>query len=136
MSEITIAKLMELRTGLVSRIDAASAKLKESIETDSEKLKKLEALIHEKMLASGDESIKTAFGTAFFKLHESFPVKDKVKFMKWVKDADMWHVVPAQMLKPEAKEYVKEHGGELPPGIEYSGFKKLNFRKPTKKVGE
>lgn len=136
MSDAELSKLVRLRMALKDRIDANSAQLKELISKDKETLERLEGKIHAKLLETNVESVKTEFGTVFFKLHESFKVEDKETVMEWIKAEDMWHVLPSQVSKPEMKAYMEEHGGAVPPGIKYSGFQQVNFRKPTKKVGE
>ena len=133
MSKHTIAQLVQIRMHLANLIDEKTKEMKASIEEDKKKLNLVELAVLDKLNELGLEKAPTEFGTASKDLKESFSVEDKEAYFDWIKSSDSWHFLDARVNAPNAKTYVKEHQGELPPGIKYSAFMRTKYRKPTKK---
>jgi len=133
MSTYTIAQLVQLRMFIASDIDTKTKDMKKSIEAEKMKLDKVEIAILDKLNELGLDSAPTEFGTASKDLKESFTVSDREAYFKWISETDNWHFLDAKVNKPNARTFVKEHEGELPPGVKYSAFMKTKYRKPVKK---
>jgi hypothetical protein len=60
-------------------------------------------------------------------------VKDRDAFFTWIKENDMFSMLTASASKDAVKEFMKEHGGELPPGLNYHSQYVINVNRPRKK---
>jgi len=129
-----IGTLVKARIETNDRIAAANAEAKKLVEAEKRSLEVIDGFILKKLNEMGVDSAKTEFGTAFKDNKESFTIEDREAFFKWVREKDAWHFVPAKINSTDAKTYMKETEGLLPPGVKYNSFIMPKIRKPTKKV--
>jgi len=131
--QIDIGKLVDLRIRLKDRITAAEKASKETTSLDKERLAKLDAMLLKALLDTNQESARTDAGTVYKNPKESFTVADREVFLNWVRENDMWHMLPSSVNSADVREYKEENHGQLPPGIKYSCFVTVGVRRPTNK---
>lgn len=94
--------------------------------------KEAQAKIEETLLAhfneTGQESARTAAGTAYRQKATSATVADRSEFLNYVRGNDRWDLVDARAAKKNIEEYIDEHEAP-PPGINFSTSYKVNFRR-------
>lgn len=113
----------------------AKAKLKEKFDDEvaviQKKLDTLEVALLGKMDENGAESVKTPFGTAYISLQTRASVADKDVFMTHCQDNDDWGLLEVRASKAAVEQYVEQHNGELPPGINWSAERVVNIRRKS-----
>lgn len=91
-------------------------------------------LIESLMLAELDrqniDSIATPSGTCYRKTLASYKVVDRAAFFSWAVDNQVTHALDIRAAKSAVDEIVTETG-EVPPGLNRSAIRKVNFRRST-----
>ena len=134
MADHSIGDLVKARMAINDLISVANADSKKLVAEKKHNLEILDGFILKALNEMGMDSAKTEFGTASKDTKESFTVEDRQAFFDWIIKHDAWHFVPAKINAVDARTYMKENDGVLPPGIKYGGFTVVKFRKPTKKA--
>ncbi len=134
MSSHTIADLIKARIAINDIITATNAESKKLVAEKKQNLEVLDGFILKTLNEMGVDSAKTDAGTAFKDLKESFTVEDREAFFAWVLETDNWEFLQSKVNATNAREYMKETNGLLPPGVKYNGFTVVKIRKPTKKA--
>lgn len=75
----------------------------------------------------GVDSIKTPSGTAYVTTKSSATVADREAFRQYLLQNDAWELADLRAAKLAIEQF-KESNQELPPGINYSATKAVNFR--------
>lgn len=81
----------------------------------------------------GVEGWKTSSGTIFFSTLERISVADFQQTISFIKEHDAYELLTNAVSKKAVLDWKKEHG-ELPPGLNYSAQRTVNFRKPRAKA--
>lgn len=134
MSEFNIGKLIWARIKLNDMITQRTKDMKSSVEDLKKQLEMLDNQVLLMLNEAGVDSIKSENGTAYKDNKETFTVKDRDAFVTWVRENDTWEFLPAKVNAENARTYMKENGGALPPGVGYNCFIVPKFRRPTKKL--
>lgn len=79
---------------------------------------------------SGSESIKTTLGTCYASSRTTASVADPKAFMDHVIATKDFDLLDRRANATAVKEYVKEHNGQTPPGVNISTMKTLGVRRP------
>ena len=78
------------------------------------------------------DSVKTEAGTAFFATKDFVSVEDWNATLAWVRETDTLELFNKAVNKTVVKEYMKDHEGQLPPGLAYGTQIEIQVRRPTK----
>jgi hypothetical protein len=105
-----------------------AARHKEELAPYNEALDALELAMLNALTASGQESTRTASGTAYKSTKSSYTVQDASAFRTWLEVNDRWDLLETRVSK-EALESFATEGGTLPPGIGVSSVVTVNVRK-------
>jgi hypothetical protein len=119
-----IAKYITLRDKK-SELEAAH---KESVKRINEVMKKIESMIMAQFNETGEESAKTAAGTAYKTTQTSAKVADRDAFLDFVRASEAWGFIENRVNKTAVEEYLAEHE-ELPPGVDVNRAYTINIRR-------
>lgn len=87
----------------------------------------IEAQILQHFNETGQTSAKTAHGTPYISLRESFPVADRDTYLDFVRENEAWDMLESRANKTAVQAWKEEHG-ELPPGLNYRAERTVNIR--------
>lgn len=90
----------------------------------------LEGAITERMIAQGQESIRTDAGTAYRTKVMATKVADRDLFLAFVFKTESGSFIMNSAPKEAVKEYMDDKGSP-PPGVDVTYIHKTNFRKPA-----
>ena len=88
---------------------------------------KIEALLLIKFKELGVESIRTEQGTAYTQVRTSASVADWDTFFGFVKEHDAFDMIERRVSKAAVEQY-RATAGDLPPGLNWSETRVVNFR--------
>lgn len=131
---VSVDKLIQARIAVDDKIRAINKSMKEQVATLEDKLDLIDNVVLDRMNQQGVDSFKTEFGTAFKDNKESYTVDDRVAFIEWVKETDSWNFLPAKVNASDARNYLEQNSGALPPGVKYGCFTVPKFRRPSTKI--
>ncbi len=77
----------------------------------------------------GDESIRTEFGTVYQSTTLTCRVADREVFIDFVRQADAFDLLSANIAKDALKVHMEEHQGSPPPGVDVTWITKTLFRR-------
>lgn len=89
---------------------------------------KIEALLLQRFQEMGVESVKTPAGTAYTTVRTSASVADWDSFLSFVKDNDSFEMLERRVSKTAVEQYKAAHS-DLPPGLNWSESRSVNFRR-------
>lgn len=124
-------RAVEAFVAIRDRRDADAKAAKERKADFDGKLDELAAYIG-KQMGDGVDSIKTKHGTAFRATKDFTSVTDFTKVIAHVKLTDDFQLFNKSVSKTAVKEYMEEHSGIAPPGIEYGTKVEIQVRRPIK----
>jgi hypothetical protein len=87
----------------------------------------IEAQILQHFETTGQTSAKTAHGTPYISLRESFTVADRDTYFDFVKANEAWDMLESRANKTAVQAWVEEHD-DLPPGLNYRAERTVNIR--------
>lgn len=83
---------------------------------------------HLKATGAAKPSIKTDAGTCFISEKATASLADADAFMRFVKEHQAFDLLDRKANVTAVKDYIKEHEGMAPPGVNYSVFQTVNVR--------
>lgn len=86
-------------------------------------------VIHARLNERGSDSTKTPAGTAYKSTTDRFSLKDRDALVAYVQESGNLSMFTNAVSKEAVEEYMAEHDGQLPPGVEKNSFTKVNVRK-------
>lgn len=89
---------------------------------------KIEALLLHRFQEMGVESIRTQAGTAYTTVRTSATVADWDAFLAFVKSSDSFEMIERRVSKTAVEQYKAAHS-DLPPGLNWSEARSVNFRR-------
>ena len=107
-----IRKVRAVEARIKQEEDAFEEKIKEF--KDYAKAKRAEILSH--LLATGQKSANTEYGTAYWKEKVTYQVRDKDEFKRHVIGMEEWELLSWAAASVAAEDYTKANGHE-PPGL-------------------
>jgi hypothetical protein len=126
----TIKDVMLRRKQLNDEIADCDAIVKATLAPLQAELKEVEAKVHKYLLDNGLQNIKLdGIGMAFFGSWTRASVKDVDALFPWLVANDMMHMLTKAISKEAVKDYMDANNGTLPPGVEWSAGRQVNFRK-------
>lgn len=93
-----------------------------------EALSKIEAKLLETFQATGVESVRTDFGTAYTSTRHSCTAADKEAFLNFIRDNEEWGLLEVRPLKTAVEQYKSMHD-DLPPGLNWRSEVVVNVRR-------
>ena len=108
------------------------AEMKREYEESIAPLKRNMEALEKKMLAEmnkvGVDSMRTDSGTVYKSVQASCTVADWEAALEFVKEKEMWNLINHSVNKTAVAEYL-EKNSSLPPGVNYTQFTVVNFRR-------
>lgn len=101
---------------------------KEELKPLDDKMEILENHLHQQLLASGVESMKTENGTVYRTNLSSVKVGDWEVALEFIKSNNLWHMLEKRLAKAAVEEFVTGQGHNV-PGTEITYVQKVNVRK-------
>ena len=83
--------------------------------------------------SSGVESASTKAGTVYTTTRHTASLADPSEFMKFVIENKQWDLIDRRANAAACRDYVKEHDGNLPPGVNLSSIATVGVRRPSGK---
>lgn len=125
----TIADLVRKYIDLRDRVKAMDEEHDQKTKPLRDAMQVIEGACAIHLKTDGSESIRTEHGTVYQSTTMSAKVMDREALFDFVRDADAFQLLTAAVSKDAVKEYMDEHQGMAPPGIEIGYFTKTNFRR-------
>jgi hypothetical protein len=120
----------------VEQFIAVRDKLKEMDEAHEAKRKPLLAIKEELsgwlldlLDKMGAENIKTAHGTVHTTTRSSASLADPQAFMDFVIESERYELLDRRANSTAVKDYIQDHQGNLPPGVNFSSVKTVGVRR-------
>ncbi|MBT7005048.1 MAG: hypothetical protein HOA06_10085 [Chloroflexi bacterium] len=108
--------------------DALKKTHSEELSRFNNALDKIEHSLLAEFNETGQESAKTAHGTAYRSVRTSAKVADRDAFFDFVRQNDAYDFLESRANKNAVEAYMEEHD-ELPPGIDVSRVTTINVRR-------
>jgi hypothetical protein len=105
------------------------AQMDEAVKPIQEKMDKLEAKLLEAFQATGVDSVKTEFGTAYTSVRTTASIADRDAFMEFVKAHEEWSLLEVRAAKTAIEQYRAANDDELPPGVNIREERVVNVRR-------
>lgn len=115
-------KLRDLRDDLKKKQSAAMKEL-------TDRMFKLESYIQKMLIESGQESAKTASGTAFLQTDTSVAIEDFDATLAFIKQHDLWAMLEKRVSKSVVTDYI-DSTQEIPPGLRVTREVSCHIRRP------
>ena len=125
-AELRVSQLLQLR----DKIDAVKKRHKAELKPFNEAKEQLEAMMLEYLSSQNAKSMRTGTGTFFEINTRSATVKDTGAFRDFVTSGN-WDLADLRANAPNVADYITEHDGEIPPGVNFSIRRTLGCRSPT-----
>jgi hypothetical protein len=91
-------------------------------------LDKMESALLKVFEATGMESVKTEFGTAYTSSRNTASIADPDTFMTFCKEHDAWHMLQKRVSLSAVEQYKDEHQ-DIPPGLNWRVERTVNVRR-------
>jgi len=112
----------------------------ELVKLHKEQLKPYNALMDElgnklldHMQKTGVNSMSSKLGSVYQLTKLSATLRDGSVFRQWVVDNNEYGLVDWRANAPAVFEWIKENGGQTPPGLNVSTFTTVGVRRPNEK---
>ena len=126
---MTPAEMIEQYIVCRDWLEADDAKHAERQKPIRERMQILEGAVTEALLAAGGESLKTEQGTAYRSTVLAVRCASREDFMDFVFDGRREGFLTSAVAKDAVKEWMNDHPGETPPGVDVTWIHKTNFRR-------
>lgn len=123
-----LADAIKLYIELRDKKDALKREYEEKVASIKSKMDVIEAKVLGVLDSAGTNSMNTDGGTAYKAVRVSATVADKDTFLDFVRKNDEWSLMDVRASKQGIEQY-KAANEELPPGINYSETRVVNFRR-------
>lgn len=133
-AQLTIQDLIQQYIKLRSHLEVEQAKLDEVLKPYKQGMEAIENAITAHLLSLGAEEGKRnisipGVGTAFRQQWTSAKVTDPEAFFNFVIDNNERQLLTTHVAKDAVREYLAEHNGVLPPGVDFTAGWKTMVRK-------
>ena len=123
--ESIIQKYIQLR----DKIDAITEECNARCKPYDEGMKTIGAWLMDYLTKTGQTSVKTESGTAYTATHFATKVIDREKFLKFL-ELGNWELATITASRADVEQYLDQHHGETPPGVETSRRVNIVVRRP------
>ncbi len=126
-------KLIDRYIKLRDHKKALEAKHKAELAPFVQLMDEVEGVLLTYMQQAGVNSVNTPGGTAYQSVRLSATIKDGSAFRSYVLSNHAFDLVDWRANANAVFDYVNEHGGAPPPGVQPSSRVTVNFRRPNEK---
>lgn len=128
ITELRDDELVKLYIGLRDRRAKRKAEYELDDAPDEAKMEKIEGILLHRMQESGQESVRTAAGTAYKTTKVYTSVADWDSLIAFIKQHDAWEMLTRGVNKTAVEQY-KAANDDLPPGVNLRTEVVVNFRR-------
>lgn len=121
-------ELIDKFISLRDLVDEAQNKFKARLKVVTDEMEMIEALLLTRLEESGQESSSSKTGTVFFTTQTRCGVGDWDELLPFVMSGNP-QLLNKAVNKTAVKEYMDEHEGDLPPGVNWSEERVVQIRK-------
>jgi nanoRNase/pAp phosphatase (c-di-AMP/oligoRNAs hydrolase) len=125
---MTIDKVIEAFIRLRAQKDALKKKQAEEMAPLTENLYKLQTYLQKLLQDSGQQSAKTASGTAFLQTDTAIAIEDFDAILAFIKANNLWPMLEKRVSKSVVTDYI-ESTSEVPPGLKITREVSCHIRK-------
>jgi len=93
-------------------------------------MEEIEGMLLNYMQRSGSNSIATDGGTVYISTVPRATVSDAAAFRSWVISNNLYELADWRANAPRIMDFINEHNGQVPPGVNPSTFTSVRFRRP------
>lgn len=126
---MTDAELIKKYIELRDRKEALEKEQKLAVAKFTSAMETIADVMSARLLAEGQESVRTEFGTAFRQETLSTKVADREALFHYVREHDAYDLLTAAVSKEAVKEFLETSNGLPPPGVEITTIHKTLFRR-------
>jgi hypothetical protein len=108
--------------------EAIAARHKEELAPVNDWIRKMEMLLLRALNEQGGQHFACKAGTVYKTERTSVSVKDWPVALEFIKDNELWQMLNRAVSKTAVEEYMEEHGGQLPPGLDLRRDLTVNVR--------
>lgn len=127
--ELTVDAAMSQRFELVEQIAIIQGRHKNELASLLEVLNMAEQYIKDEMLKGNMQQLKTSAGhMAYFTTKDSVKVGDWDQALAYIKENQAYYLLTQAVNKTSVKEFIEANKAP-PPGVEYSSFRDLAWRR-------
>lgn len=130
---MTPDNLIGYYVALRDRLDAEKKAFSDRMKTPNETLVKLGGKMLEILNANGADSIKSGYGTVYKTTKKSATVSDMDQFRDYVINTGSYELTDMRANAGGIQEFIEEHQGQLPPGINFSQVVTVGVRRGSAK---
>lgn len=123
--EALVARYIALR----NKVNAEEQAFDDRMKPYREAMATIANVLQATLIARGADSTKTGAGTAYLSTTYRVGVKDREALTAYVRLSGNLDMFTNAVSKEAVDQYMEEHDGQLPPGVERTPFQKCNFRK-------
>lgn len=127
-TELGLDEVMTRRFELVEEIAIIEGRHKAELEPLKNELSLCEAFVADHMNQTKTDQVKVNGNLAFFKTGDSVSMSDFDAFINYVLANKATHLLNQAANKTAVKEFI-EVNNQPPPGVNYTTFRKVHFRK-------
>jgi|SRR5437763_11913020 hypothetical protein len=121
-------ELIDKFISLRDLVDEATNKFKARLKVVTDEMDMIEALLLTRLEESGQESSSSKTGTVFFTTTTRCGVGDWDELLPFIMEGNP-QLLNKAVNKTAVKEYMDEHDGELPPGVNWGEERVVQIRK-------
>lgn len=132
--QATVDKRVEQFIKVRDKIEQIKAKHEEELKPYKETLNLLSGWLESFLTNSGGTGIKTPHGTCYKSVRFTASLADPDAFMGYVIKTGNYDLLDRRANATAVKDYVKENGGNLPPGVNLNAISSVGVRRPGKKT--
>lgn len=127
---LQLDRLIGKYVALRDRKRELEAKHKEQLTPFNQIMAEIEAKLLDHMQSSGINSIATSAGTAYQSTTPRATIKDRTAFRQWVVETGSFDIVDWKASPTGVFNFIQDHEGMVPPGINASTYTAVRFRRP------
>lgn len=120
-----ISRALEIRDD----IDTMKKSHGEELEPYESALQDIENVLLARMVERQAKSIGTVHGTAYQSHQLRIKVTDRIAFQSFILEHGLYDFWTNHVAKEPVKQYIEEHNGVVPDGLETTTFTQCNIRK-------
>ena len=106
------------------------AQHKEQLKPFTSLMEEIEGLLLNYMQRTGSNSIATDGGTVYISTVPRATIGDAAAFRSWVIANNLFELADWRANAPRIMDYIDEHNGQTPPGVNPSTYTSVRFRRP------
>lgn len=130
---LNINKLVDSYVRLRDRKRNLEDDFKKRMQPYTKLMGEIEGQMMQYMHAQGVDSASTPGGTVYLSTTNRCTIKDGSAFRQWVVTNDQYELVDWRANANAVFDYIREHNGQQPPGVNPSTFTAVRFRSPLDK---